>query len=292
MALTPPQPSHHAHLDAALTHTHRLATLGTLTGMIAHEFNNILTPVLSYAQMALEAPADRALSHKALEKAAAGAQRAAHIAEAILELSRECHSTAAVADSCDVATACRAAFGCLAREPRKDGIELQLRLSGAPAVAIRPVSLQQVLLNLIINARKAVLAAPLASPRAITVSAGMVDRIAHAAIKSSIMCYISTGQTPPAPAATAGAWVEITVADTGCGIDPSVLSRLFEPWVTRDHAAADDHAAASDTLVARGTGLGLAMCAELVRSAGGWMWARSTPGQGATVGVVLPAAAR
>ena len=73
-----------ADLQATLDHQERLATLGTIAGMIAHEFNNILTPVCSYAQMALDSPDDAALARKALERSLTGAERAAKIAGAIL----------------------------------------------------------------------------------------------------------------------------------------------------------------------------------------------------------------
>src|SRR6185369_5603381 len=73
----------------SLTHSHRLATLGTIASIIAHEYNNILTPVVSYAQLALAKPGDQELMKKAVEKALAGAERAAHISSSLLGFARE-----------------------------------------------------------------------------------------------------------------------------------------------------------------------------------------------------------
>jgi signal transduction histidine kinase len=82
-----------AELDAVkgqLEHQERLATLGTIASLIAHEFNNILTPVMSYAQMALgDAKNDPELSRKALSRALSGSERAAKIAGAILDFARD-----------------------------------------------------------------------------------------------------------------------------------------------------------------------------------------------------------
>ena len=75
-------------LEQELEHTHRLATLGTIVGSIAHEFNNLLTPVISYAELAKLHPDDRELSEKALDRASAGAEHASQIASAILDLVR------------------------------------------------------------------------------------------------------------------------------------------------------------------------------------------------------------
>ena len=73
-----------ADLTARLDHAERLATLGTIAGLIAHEFNNILTPVMSYAQLALANDDDADLVKKALQKAAEGSDQASQIAAAIL----------------------------------------------------------------------------------------------------------------------------------------------------------------------------------------------------------------
>ncbi len=307
-ASTSPASSDLHGLDVALRHTQRLATLGTLTGMIAHEFNNLLTPVLCYAQMALDAPADLALARKALQKAAAGSERAAQIAEAILELARECQLPRAASETCSVAAAVKSAIACIAREPGKDGIALTIDVREAGDAVMRPVSLQQVMLNLVLNARKALL-------RGCDAETG---RGSGGAMALTVRAKRCTGPISlPPGAVTCGApeegaaalcqrdvraWIEIVVEDTGCGIHTTLLPHIFDAWVTERTPAAAMQPRAStghapppdrgndDGLVAKGTGLGLAMCAELVRAAGGWMWVQSEVGEGTQVGLVIPSA--
>lgn len=305
-APTAPAPSDLRGMDVALRHTQRLATLGTLTGMIAHEFNNLLTPVMCYAQMALDAPADLALTRKALQKAAAGSERAAQIAEAILELARECQLPRAVSETCSVAAAVKSAIACIAREPAKDGIALTIDVREAGDAAMRPVSLQQVILNLVLNARKALLRG--GDTEASRGGRGGAMELRVRAKRCNGPISLPPGAVAcgaPEEGATAlchrdvQAWIEIVVEDTGCGIHTTLLPHVFDAWVTERTPGASAHARAGtgdaqapdggneDGLVAKGTGLGLAMCAELVRAAGGWMWVKSEVGEGTRVGVVI-----
>ncbi len=151
-------------LKLSLEHAERLAALGTIASLIAHEFNNILTPVMSYAQMALAAPHDHQLLMKAVQKAYEGSDRASQIAGAILGFARTetpeltagpKDKLAASADRVEVSAAVQGALACLAREPAKDGIRLELDIPEGLQARMRPVALQQVLLNLILNARRA-----------------------------------------------------------------------------------------------------------------------------------------
>jgi signal transduction histidine kinase len=228
-----------------LTHSHRLATLGTIAGIIAHEYNNILTPIVSYAQLALASPDDHDLMRKAVEKALAGAERAAHISSSLLGFAREADQQHAA----DLRTVVNEAIACMGREPRKDGIELSLDLPDV-RVAISPLNLQQVLLNLLLNARKA-----------------MRRRGGRLSITARLT----------------GSLVRIDVADTGPGIPEELLGRLFEPFVTQN-------ADPGDVGQPRGTGLGLCICRDLVRNAGGSISVTSVTGRGATFHITLPRA--
>jgi signal transduction histidine kinase len=211
-----------------LTHSHRLATLGTIASIIAHEYNNILTPVVSYAQLALASPGDHALLTKAVEKALAGAEKAAHISSSLLGFARE-------ADQQHVANLPKTieeSVTCLAREPRKDGIELTVDVPGV-LVAINPLNLQQVFLNLLLNARQA------------------MRRMAG---KIRIAARIE------------GTLVHIDVADTGPGIPEQIRDRLFEPFAT--HRADVESASGGGSgggPERKGTGLGLCICRDLIR---------------------------
>jgi C4-dicarboxylate-specific signal transduction histidine kinase len=183
-----------------LTHSHRLATLGTIASIIAHEYNNILTPMMSYAQMALAKPDDRELMKKAVEKSLAGAERAAKISASLLGFAREADEQQAAA----LPKTVQEALTCLAREPRKDGIELTLDLPEV-RVAMPPLDLEQVLVNLILNARQAMKGAP-----------------GKLRISAAVQAQL----------------VRIDVADNGPGIPAAIKDRLFEPFVTHRAEAA------------------------------------------------------
>src|SRR5262245_32866442 len=112
-------------LSKALEHRERLATLGTIAALIAHEFNNVLTPVRTYAQMALAAPNDQALAAKALGRALEGSERATEIAGVILGFVRGPASAASIGSAAsawgeaDVSRAIDQALACLVRDPAK-----------------------------------------------------------------------------------------------------------------------------------------------------------------------------
>ncbi|MGQ0628847.1 MAG: sensor histidine kinase [Phycisphaerales bacterium] len=292
-----------ADLERQLQHTQRLAALGTIAGLIAHEFNNLLTPVMTYAQLALENPGDQALATKALERAAAGSQRAAEIASAILGFSRDDFDVprGTSSASADVAAAVRGALSCLARDPVKDGIALDIAIehpaTGPLRTAMRPVALQQVLLNLILNARRAMNGQRAGSltvngqlvivgghgaqnqgnvvstaPRA----ASLPDGSAHAS-PFSIPADALICESRPIPA---GVLCHITIEDSGCGIARDRLATIFAPHVSHNATGA----------AGSGFGLGLAICSRLIDETGGVLYVRSTIGQGTTMGLLIPAA--
>ena len=235
-----------ASVREGLTHSHRLATLGTIASIIAHEYNNILTPMISYAQLALAKPQDHALMRKAVEKSLAGAERAAHISASLLGFAREADEQHAAS----LAKTLEASVACLAREPKRDGIELTIDVPEVQ-LAISPLSLQQVLVNLLLNARQAMKR----GGGKITVTARVQAELVH-----------------------------IDVADTGPGIPAQIRDRLFEPFVTCRHGADDSGGEP------KGTGLGLSICRDLIRGAGGDIAVSSTPGHGATFHITLPKA--
>ena len=185
------------HLDSLedqLVRAQRLAALGTMATMIAHEFNNILTPVVSYAQFALKGN-DTDLMKKALEKAYNNGKEAADVCRQLLSFAKGENSS----KICDVSEIIHASIKCLVRNPAKDNIELKLDLTENLTVAIEPCLLQQVIYNLIINARDAMLGRP-----------GQLK--------------IST--------CTKDSQIEINVSDTGTGIDQAVLPKIFNPFFT------------------------------------------------------------
>lgn len=297
-------------LRASLEHAQRLATLGTLTGLIAHEFNNILTPVMSYAQLALEKPADAALARKALERAADGSERAARIAAAILSFARQepvrstgnigaanGHAADAGAETVRspsgsipfggvvehevtrVADAIERALACLARDPKKDGIELTVNVPEELAVRMRPIALQQVLLNLVLNARKAMAA-----------GGGRLSISARAESHRPMPEGVGGAQGAAEKAGGDGSgWLRIEVADSGCGMSPELLARVFDPFVSGEPGGVSGGGGAQG-VGPSGSGLGLALCRRLVDQVGGTLWATSSPGRGSVFVLGLPVA--
>ncbi len=301
-----------SHLNSVLEHHERLATLGTIAALIAHEFNNVLTPITSYAQMAIARPDDRELTTKALKKAVDGTERAAAIAAAILGFVRDESSCtegrAARFDvargtlRCNIARAAEDALGCLARDPEQDGIELVIQIDPHIEVAAKPVAIQHVLLNLILNARSAMLPGggrltivARCSAKCPTVEAGAVS--SFDALQSTL-----PGEHVPRGTSESG-WITIEVIDNGRGMNTEQIANVFRPFFTRglregdvgeldadrritDASAADDRRKGGER---RGTGLGMTICKRLLADVGGFMWVKSVEGQGTTAGVVVPA---
>jgi len=182
-------------LRRQLSQAQRLATVGTLTTMVVHEFNNILTPIINYAQLAQKNPE---LVGKAIARAAEGGLRASSICKAILGLARGDEGQPARMALRELVLG---ALEAMARDPHKDNIDLVVDIPAALEVTARRAELQQVILNLVLNARAAVLAKN--APRQIRIAAGAED-----------------GQ------------VRIDVGDNGVGISPENLERIFQPFFT------------------------------------------------------------
>lgn len=234
-----------------LTESQRLATIGTIAAVIAHEFNNLLTPIVSYSQVALQnaesAQPDMDLLRKALSKAFNGSSKAGRICASMLSLARG----DSVFGPVSVQKLVDEALSVMARDPQKDGIALRVQIQPELIVNGDVVQLEQVLLNLLINARQAMLG----KSGSITIKAQQLE----------------DGQT------------RLQVIDTGPGIPDRFKEKIFQPFFTTKSAARKGEP--------KGTGLGLSICKDIIEHHGGRIELHSELGKGTTFSIYLPAAA-
>jgi len=236
---------HLDQLEEQLVRAQRLAALGTMATMIAHEFNNILTPVVSYAQYALNRK-DPELMQKALEKAFSNGKEAAEVCQQLLSFGRGENSS----KTCDIAEIVQASLKCLVRNPAKDNIDLKVDTAEGLTVTVEPCLLQQVVYNMIINARDAMLG----RPGRLTITAGTTE----------------------------DQQIFIKIADTGAGIDPAVLPQIFNTFFTTKTGNGEGRSSRT------GSGLGLAVSRHIIERAGGKIQVQSELGKGTTFTITLP----
>ncbi len=242
-------------LEEQFRHAQKMEAVGQLAGGVAHDFNNILTAVLGYADLLL-ARMPRGDAHRpAVEEIRKGGERAASLTRQLLAFSRRAATQPRYADL-------NAAIKNL--EPMilrlvGEGTCFELDLSeGIGRVRIDPVQLEQVIVNLAVNARDAM-------PEGGTLSL-RTDRVVLGAEEAASALELE-----------AGPHVRLRVTDTGLGIEPALLERIFEPFFTTKEAG-------------RGTGLGLATVYGIVRQHGGRIRALSEPSRGAEFEILFPEA--
>lgn len=243
-------------LEDQLRSAQRLEALGRLASGVAHDFNNILTIVQSYTELAMgelpEAGPARADLGQVLQAAAQGAA----LAKQLLAQARQQVLAPSVVDVNQAITR----MAGLLRSAIGKGVRLETALCDRDCLArVDGGQLEQVLLNLAVNARDAM---PHGGVLTLRTEVLAVD-VAAAGHRDA------RGNVHP------GDYVSITVEDTGVGIPAEVLPRIFEPFYTTKPPAA-------------GTGLGLATVYDIVRQSGGAVTAQSALGKGARFVVLLP----
>jgi signal transduction histidine kinase len=239
-------------LERRLLHRERIASIGTLAGGIAHEFNNIMTPILLYSQVALhDAPPESALARD-LTRIVAAAHRARSLVNGILTFSREMDLQQAVVfpvrPTVEEALVLLRAIVPANIEITFVAPEAEVPVCGDPSL------LHQVVINLCTNAYQA-----------------MQPQGGRIAIRLAMVRDPDKVQVSP------GDYVLLEVTDTGHGMEESVLAHIFDPFFTTRE-------------VGEGTGLGLSIVHGIVTSMRGVITVDSTVGQGTTVQIYLPAA--
>jgi signal transduction histidine kinase/CheY-like chemotaxis protein len=243
-------------LEGELRQAQKMEAIGRLAGGIAHDFNNLLTAIRGNADLLLGELAPDTQARADVDEIRRAADRAAGLTRQLLAFSRKQVLQPRVLDVDEVVA------GVDRLLCRVIGEDVRLRTllrAGAGRVLADPGQLEQVLLNLAVNARDA-----MPGGGTLTIGTRLVPAPAL-----------------PAPAATLRAphgVVVITVADTGVGMDDATRARAFEPFFTTKDAG-------------KGTGLGLATVFGIAQQSGGTVWLESEPGRGTTVSLALPVTA-
>jgi signal transduction histidine kinase len=224
----------------------RISSLGILAGGVVHELNNALTPILNYAKLGLRNP-DPAYRERALTQIVDAAQRATAITRGMLGLSRP--GNVKHREPTDMKRLVEEVLVLVKKDMMRHRVRLDVKATCSLYARVNPAQIQQVLLNLLINARQAM-------------PGGGVVRV-------------KLGSD------AAGRLAEISVADTGTGIAAADLRRIFEPFFSTK--------AEPDSAGQGGTGLGLAVCRDIIEAHHGRLRAESRVGQGSTFTIILPA---
>ncbi len=240
-------------LEAQLRESQKMEALARLAGGVAHNFNNSLTAIIGHVELALGTPDDRATVEKSLLEIERAAERSARLTRRLLAIgSNQVLETERV----DLGHLLRETMGLLGRTiPASVKVSIELPQEPA-AVEADPAQLQQVILNLAVNAHDA-----LPDGGTLTCRVDLVTTDGTQPVRD--------GRLPP------GEYVRLSVRDTGHGMTPETLSRIFEPFFTTKDA---EH----------GTGLGLSTVHGVVQQSGGFLDVESAPGTGTEFRVYLP----
>ena len=242
----PSLPAQVEALKRQLASAQRMTALGELVSTTTHEFNNVLTTILNYAKMGLRHK-DNASREKCFDKILTAANRAAKITNGILGMAR---NRAATQEPTDLVRLVEDTLLLLERELNKYRIAVEKHFQGIPPACVAGNQIQQVLLNILVNARQAMPG-----------GGRVVIKLLHDAENDMI---------------------DLVIRDYGCGIPPEKLPHIFEPFYTTKTGP--------DSSGKGGTGLGLSMCRDIVEAHHGRIRVESTVGKGTAFTIKLPTA--
>jgi len=241
------------NLDQQLRRSQRMEAMGRLAGGIAHDFNNLLTVIQGYSELlvkSMDADDPRRLDAEEVESAA---RRAANLTRQLLAFSRQQMLEPRIVRPNTIIRDIEKLLASLI------GASIELRVELAPdsgTVQVDPTQLEQVVMNLVVNARDA-----MPTGGVLTVSTSVADVADRTQMGTDVM--------------QPGRYVMLSVRDTGVGMTPDVRGRIFEPFFTTKEQG-------------HGTGLGLATVYGIVRQSGGVIGVTTEPGAGSVFKVYLP----
>lgn len=246
-----------ARLEEQLFQARKLESIGRLAGGIAHDFNNLLTAIIGYVELAGRKLNGNHPCKSDLEQIRKAADRAAALTGQLLAFARRQVLEPRIINLNSLILNLKTML------QRLIGEHIQLVIepaAGLHSVRVDPSQFEQILINLVVNARDAI---PLEGGK-ITVETGNV--------------FLDVDYARQHEGVTPGEYVMLAVSDTGSGMDEATRLQIFEPFFTTKE-------------IGRGTGLGLATCYGIVKQAGGHIWLYSEVGKGTTFKIYLPRSA-
>ena len=242
--------SNSRRLEEQLRQSAKMEAVGTLAAGVAHDFNNILTSLLSFATLAKRRHPEDEVTQDYLQEIVDGAKRAAELTRSLLAYSRKQEIELKSEDLSAIVEKSQKMLRRIIRE--NVAIKLELADQPLPVMADK-VQIEQILLNLAGNAQYAMPAGG-----RLTITTGRQEKLPPVMVPETV-----------------GPWAVLTVADTGCGIESAILAKIFDPFFTTKE-------------VGQGTGLGLSMVQGIVQQHGGAIHPDSEPGRGTTFTIFLP----
>jgi len=241
------------NIEQQLRQAHKMEAIGKLAGGVAHDFNNLVTIITGYSDMLLSRIGPENSTRRELEQIKKAGDRAHSLTRQLLAFSRRQMLQPKVLDLNAVVTNLEPMLQRLIGE----NIELVIELKpGLGQVKADPGQIEQVIMNLAINARDAMLQGGKLLLETDNIELDEAYALRH---------------IPTQP----GSYVHLAVSDTGCGMDAATQSRIFEPFFTTKEQG-------------KGTGLGLSTVYGIVKQSGGYIWVYSEHGQGTTFKIYLP----